>query len=41
MGRVADTDDVWETELTMDEKDALIDSEEEGTSSLRRPSHAS
>eukprot|EP00977_Amphora_coffeiformis_P028359 scaffold34937_cov165-Amphora_coffeaeformis.AAC.6 len=40
-GRVTDTDDVWETELTMDEKDALLDSEEGGTSSLRRPSHAS
>jgi len=41
VGRVTDSDDAWGTELTTDEKDALIDSEEEGSSSLRRPSHAS
>ena len=44
IGQVADSDDVWETELTTDEKDALLDSEEEGSGSFlekRRPSHSS
>lgn len=44
MGQVSDSDDVWETELTTDEKDALIDSEEDGINSSldkRRLSHSS
>ena len=43
MGQVADADDVWETELTTDEKEALIDSEEDGSNSFlekRKQNHS-